>query len=108
MLIARRENILWGMVGILVRGLREGVDVAPVSCLGRRFIKVEQSSEVDTPICRQEDQGEATVVVSKEAAVTLMSQEGVVWTLLSLPALRLGCRVVCSCPGPPWLLSGLV
>lgn len=76
LLIARRENILWGMVGILVRGLREGVDVAPVSCLGRRFIKVEQSSEVDTPVYRQEDQGEATVVVSKEAAVTLMSQEG--------------------------------
>lgn len=38
---------MWGMMGILVRGLREDVDVAPVSCLGRRFIKVEQSSELD-------------------------------------------------------------
>lgn len=30
-----------------MRGLREGVDVAPVGCLGRRFIKVGQSSELD-------------------------------------------------------------
>ena len=47
-------------------------------------------------------------MISKEAAVTLMSQEGVVWTLLSLSALRLSRRVVCSCPGPLWFLSALV